>query len=316
MSADVDAGKDLWIGLGLAEAAAEAKVGPAPVADIVAGGHRRRHRRRTVVGAVALASVAALTGGVLAQLHPGPAATQHVAPAGIGVPAGTGAVGTGAAGTGAAGESATVPTAGAATPGARDPFTPVRVRLGQGVANGKTWEIWQALWPAAPKERAYEQALAVWQERTPFDSTVPKPTPEYVAQYWDPDSDVINTYFTVDGVRLGHDAEGSTPSPGKLDPRERTVHGGGLFGRSSKDGIVPPADVVTLSIGPDVGRVLVTWADGTTTEPQPVTVGDSPTRRMVVARPGTMRATSWQFFDKNGNKLPDEGAKYLTEPAS
>ncbi|MFE6050710.1 hypothetical protein ACFQ6N_08145 [Kitasatospora sp. NPDC056446] len=298
-----DDGADLWVGLGLAEVAGGARIGPAPVADILAGGRRLRNRRRTAVGAVALASLVALTGGAMAQLRPDPASATQSAPAG----AGTALVAPAAAPTAAPTE---------ATPGPRDPFTPVRVRLGEGVANGKHWEIWQALWPLAPKDRAYEQAVAVWQERAPFDSNVAKPTPEYVAQYWAPNSDVINTYFVVDGVRIGHDSAGDTPAPGKLDPRSAADVSGGLFGRSSKDGIVPPADVVILSLGPDVGRVLVTWADGTTTEPQAVSVGDSPTRHMVVARPGTMRAKSWQFFDKNGVKLPDGGAKYLTEPVS
>ncbi|MER7582419.1 hypothetical protein [Kitasatospora sp. NPDC097691] len=300
MSADVDADKDLWIGLGMAEAAAGAKVGPAPVADILAGGRRLRHRRRAVVGVVALASVLALTGGALAELRPDPAVAGRLAAAGSGT---------------AAVEPAPAPTAGAPTPGVRDPFTPVRVRIGQGVANGRTWELWQALWPTAPKERAYEQALAVWQERAPFDSAVSKPTTDFVAHYWDPDSDVVDTYLVVDGVRLPHDSQGTTPSPGKLDPRAATDVGGGLVGRSSKDGIVPPVDVVLISVGPDVGRVVVTWTDGTTTEPQPVTVGDSPTRRLAVARPGTLRATSWQFFDRNGNRIPDGGAAYLTEEA-
>ncbi|MFD8750338.1 hypothetical protein ACFV0O_05055 [Kitasatospora sp. NPDC059577] len=300
MSAHVDGDKDLWVGLGLAEAAAGAKVGPAPVADIVAGGRRLRNRRRTVVGAVALASVVALSGGALTQLRPDPAAT------GAAVAAGSGPVAVGPA----------AAPATTAAPGARDPFTPVRVRLGQGVANGKTWEIWQALWPLAPKDRAYEQALAVWQERAPFDSNIAKPTPEYVAQYWQADSDVIDTYFVVDGVRLGHDSAGDTPAPGRLDPRSAADFSGGLFGRSSKDGIVPPVDVVVISLGPDVGRVVVHWANGTSTEPEAVTVGDSPTRRMVVARPGTVRATSWEFYDKAGNRLQDRDAKFLTEPAS
>ncbi|MEV7770988.1 hypothetical protein [Kitasatospora sp. NPDC086791] len=320
MSADVNANlnanddTDLWVGLGLAEEAAGAKVGPAPVADIMAGGRRLRNRRRTVVGVVALASVVALSGGALAQLRPDPAATSASVAAASGAASGGGG-GTGAVGVGpAAAPNTAGPTTAAS--GVRDPFTPVRVRLGQGVANGKTWELWEALWPLAPKERAYEQALAVWQERAPFDSNIAKPTPAYVAQYWQPDSDVINTYFVVDGVRLGHDSEGVTPAPGKLDPRDATVFGGGLFGRSSKDGIVPPVDVMLIDIGPGVGRVVVTWADGSTTEPTPVTVGDSPTRHLVVARPGTMRAKSWQFYDKDGNRLQDRDAKYLTESAS
>ncbi|MER7765456.1 hypothetical protein [Kitasatospora sp. NPDC096140] len=297
MSRDVTADKDPWIGLGMAEAAAGAKVGPVPVADILAGGRRLRHRRRAVVGAVALASVLALTGGALAELRPDPA-VGRLAPAGSGA---------------ASAAPTPAPTAATAGPAVRDPFTPVRVRIGQGVSNGRTWELWQALWPVAPKERAYEQALAVWQERAPFDPAVSKPTEDFVAHYWDPDADVVNTYLVVDGVRLQHDSEGTTPSPGKLDPRAATDVGGGLVGRSTKDGIVPPVDVVLISVGPDVGRVVVTWTDGTTTEPQPVTVGDSPTRRLAVARPGTMRAKSWQFFDKNGKQLPSNDAKYLTE---
>ncbi|MFF7991479.1 hypothetical protein ACFZDG_17005 [Kitasatospora xanthocidica] len=310
-SADMEHGKDPWIGLGLAEAADGAWIGPAPVADILAGGRRLRHRRRTVVGAVALASVVALTGGALAQLRPDPAArAASVAPAAAGAAAGT-----------ATGAPAARPepaaTVGAIVPGVRDPFSPIRVRLGRGVVDGRTWELWQALWPAAPKERAYEQALAVWQERAPYDPAVTRPTEDFVLHYYDPDSDVTNTYVTVDGVRLSHDSEGITPSPGKLDPRMADVFGGGLVGHRGKDDVpVIPLDLVHLSIGPDVGRVLVTWEDGTTTEPEPVTVGDSPTRHLVVARPGTMRAKSWQFFDKNGRKLPDAGAKYLTEPAS
>ncbi|WP_051710423.1 hypothetical protein [Streptomyces sp. NRRL S-350] len=301
-STDVTDDRDLWVGLGLAEAAAGATVGAAPVSDILAGGRRLRRRRRTVVGALALASVVTLAGAAMAQLHPEPGAGR-LSPAGTGpvvAPAG-------------------VPTAGSAAPataGVRDPLVPVRVRIGQGVVGGDTWELWQALWPAAPKERAYEQALAVWQERAPYDPSDTKPTEGYVRQYYDPDSDVTDTYFTVNGVRLGHDLQGTTASPGKLDPRDATSFSGGLMGHWGKGDTVAPLDVVHLSIGPDVGRVLVTWTDGTTTEPRAVTVGDSPTRHMVVARPGALRATSWQFFDKDGNKLPDAGARFLFEPAS
>ncbi|MFI2606588.1 hypothetical protein [Kitasatospora sp. NPDC018619] len=290
----VDDGGDLWVGLGLAEAAAGARIGPAPVADIVAGGRRLRHRRRTVLGAVALAAVVALTGGALAQLRPGPAAAGTVlAPATAPPPA---------------------PSTDAATPAVRDPLTPVRVLLGEGrTPDGKQWQLWEALWPQAPRERAFEQATAVWEERSRYDAAVSRPTEEYVQRYWQPDSDVTNVYFTVDGVRLSHDSEGAAAAPGKLDPRDRTSFGGGLVGHRGKGDTVAPLDVVLLSLGPDVGRVVVTWADGSTTEPRPVTVADSPIRAMVVARPGTMRAKSWQFFDKDGRTLPDAGASFLTE---
>ncbi|MFJ9445378.1 hypothetical protein ACIRRH_26460 [Kitasatospora sp. NPDC101235] len=300
MGAGVDDGKDLWVGLGLAEAAAGARIGPAPVADIVAGGRRLRHRRRTVVGAVALASVVALTGGALAQLRPNPAPAHGIGPAGAG----------------AVLAPATAP-ATSATPAVRDPLTPVRVLLGQDrTPDGKQWQLWEALWPEAPRERAFEQATAVWEERIRYDPAVPRPTEDFVRQYWQPDSDVVNVYFTVDGVRLSHDSEGTQAAPGKVDPRSRTSFGGGVVGHRGKGDTVAPLDVVLLSLGPDVGRVVVTWADGSTTEPPFVTVADSPIRAMVVARPGTMRAKSWQFFDRDGNKLPDAGSRFLTEPAS
>ncbi|MFE4975272.1 hypothetical protein ACFRAR_24600 [Kitasatospora sp. NPDC056651] len=293
-------GREEWLGLGLSEAAAGARIGPAPVADIVAGGRRLRRRRRSVVGAAALAAVVALAGGAVAQLRPGPASTQRIGPAQVGaVP------------------SPTAASATSATPAVRDPLTPTRTLLNQGVtADGKQWQLWHALWPLAPKERAFEQATAVRAERSRYDANVAMVTEEYVRQYWQPDSDVVDVYFTVDGVRIGHDYEGTRPAPGKVDPLRRTEFGGGLIGRSGKDGIVPPVDLVLIELWPDVGRVAVTWEDGTTTEPQVVTVADSPIREMAVARPGTMRAKSWQFYDKDGNRLQDSDAKYLTEPLS
>ncbi|MFF2141561.1 hypothetical protein [Kitasatospora sp. NPDC058190] len=298
MSANAEKDTDLWVGLGLAEAAAGAKVGPAPVADILAGGHRIRRRRRTVVGALALATAVVLSGGALAELRPEPAASHPLVPAGAGLGSGTGGP----------------PSAVATTPAVRDPFTPIRVVLGQGTTpDGKEWQLWRALWPVAPKERAYEQALAVWQERGPYDPAVSKPTKEFVDQYYDPNSDVINTYFTVDGVRLGHDAEGITPSPGKLDPRDGAYIAGGLVGHRGKDDTVAPLDVVALSLGPDVARVKVTWTDGTVTEPPFVTVADSPLRQMVVARPEGKKAKLWEYFDHNGDKLPDSGCQFLRE---
>ncbi|MFH9348968.1 hypothetical protein [Kitasatospora sp. NPDC017646] len=296
MNADEDA--DLWVGLGLAEAASKARIGPPPVADILAGGRRIRRRRRTVVGALALASVVVLAGGAVTELRPEPAASHSLVPAGAGHGAGTDGP----------------PTAATtATPSDRDPFTPVRVMIGVGTTpDGKVWKAWQALWPTAPRERAYEQALAVWQERSPYDPAISKPTKEFVDQYYDPRSDVVDTYFTVDGVRLGHDAAGTSPAPGKLDPRDRTYIGGGLLGARGKGDTVAPGEIVGLTLGPDIGRVRVTWTDGTVTEPPVIGVGDSPVRQAVVARPEGKTAKLWEYFDKNGNKVPDSGAQFLT----
>ncbi|MER7668340.1 hypothetical protein ABTY61_07710 [Kitasatospora sp. NPDC096128] len=288
---------DLWVGLGLAEAASTARIGPVPVADIVAGGRRIRRRRRTAVGALALASVVVLAGGAITQLRPDPAASHPLVAAGTGHGAGTGGP----------------PTPAPATPAARDPFTPLRVVLGQGTtADGKEWKLWRAVWPTAPKDRAYEQALAVWQERSPYDSAIGKPTPEYVDRYYNADSDVINTYFTVDGVRQSHDSEGVTPAPGKLDPRDGTYIAGGLEGARGKGDTVAPGDIVGLSLGPDIARVKVTWTDGSVTEPTIVTVGDLPLHQAVVARPAGKKAELWEFFDKDGAKVPDSGSQFLT----
>ncbi|MFI9359561.1 hypothetical protein ACIG5E_00635 [Kitasatospora sp. NPDC053057] len=301
MSMNTDEGAGLWVGLGLAEAASTARIGPAPVADILAGGRRIRRRRRTVVGALALASVVVLAGGAVTELRPEPAASHSLVPAGIGQGSGTGGPPTTAATT-------------TAVPPVRDPFTPVRVMIGLGTTpDGKVWKAWQALWPTAPRERAYDQALAVWQERSPYDPAVSKPTKEFVDQYYDPGSDVIDTYFTVDGVRLGHDTVGTSPAPGKLDPRDGTYIGGGLLGARGKGDTVAPGEIVGLTLGPDIGRVKVTWTDGTVTEPPIVGVADSPVRQAVVARPEGKTAKLWEYFDRIGRKIPDSGGQFLTQ---
>ncbi|MFD8706908.1 hypothetical protein ACFV1W_30615 [Kitasatospora sp. NPDC059648] len=306
-NANEDAG--LWVGLGLAEAASTARVGPAPVAEILAGGRRIRRRRRTVVGALALASVVVLAGGAVTELRPGSAASHPLVPAGTGHGPGTG----GPPATPATPTTPATPPATTATSPPRDPFTPVRVVLGEGTTpDGKQWKLWRAVWPTAPRERAYEQALALWQERSPYDSAVGKPTKEFVDQYYDPDADVVNTYFTVDGVRLSHDAAGTSPAPGKLDPRNGTYIAGGLLGARGKGDTVAPGEIVGLTLGPDIARVRVTWTDGTVTEPPLVTVADSPLREAVVVRPEGKTARLWEYFDRDGRTVPDSGEQFLT----
>ncbi|WP_031070177.1 hypothetical protein [Streptomyces sp. NRRL WC-3742] len=285
--------RDIWLGLGLAEAASEAKVGPVPMADIMAGGRRIRRRRRTVVGALALASAVALGGGALTQLHPAPVATAAGGP-----------------GTAAALGPAAAP-ATATTPAAKDPLKPQRVLLAEGTTDGKSWKVWRALWPLAPKERAYEQALAVWQERSAYTPDVSKPTEAFVQQYWQPGNDVTNDYVEVDGVRQGHDGQGVTPAAGHLLPEmaAQSTFGGGMLGHWSKDDPGPffPAEIGMVDLGPTVDKVVVTWSDGTKTEPKPVTVGDSPIRVIAMGRPQDKRATLWQFFDRDGKKVPNDG---------
>lgn len=294
--------RDVWLGLGLAEAASGAKVGPVPLADIMAGGRRIRRRRRTVVGALALASAVALGGGALTQLHQAPVAT-------------TAAGGPGTAALAPGASAPTTPATPAATPAAaaKDPLKPQRVLLAEGVADGKSWKMWRALWPLAPKERAYEQALAVWQERSAYDPAVTRPTEAYVNQYWQPDGDVINDYVEVDGVRVPRDSEGTVLAAGHLPPQAmlQTTFSAGLLGHRGKDDPTPPYPVELggVGIGPAVDKVVITWSDGTKTEPKPVTVGDSPIREIVLAQPKGKRATLWEFFDRDGKALPNDGVK-------
>ncbi|BAJ31132.1 MULTISPECIES: hypothetical protein [Kitasatospora] len=293
----------MWVELGLAGAAAEVAVGPVPVDGIVAGGRRIRRRRRTAVGALALAAVTVLGGGAAAGLPgaPGGAGTaREIGPAALGGPASP---------SGPASAPASAPTA------VRDPLTPVRVLIGQGVVDGREWQLWEALWPLAPQERAYEQALAVWQERHAVDPGLEAPTEAYVRQYWQPGEDVVNTYATLDGVRQKDDEQGGYPAPGHLEPWMADTFSGGLLAARDKDFRPGPLPVTlaVLALGPGIDKTVVTWTDGTVSELRPVTVGDSPYRRLVVAeRPG-VKVASWGFYDRSGAALPNAGEKMLTE---
>ncbi|KJS52643.1 hypothetical protein VM98_30090 [Streptomyces rubellomurinus subsp. indigoferus] len=288
MSSNGDHDADVWIGLGMAEAAAGTRIVPAPLADIVQGGRRIRRRRRTVVGAVALASVVALGGGALAQLRPAP--------------------------TGSGSATALVPAAApdpAAALAKRDPLRPARTLLAEGTTNGHAWKVWRAIWPLAPKERAYEQAVALWQERSAYDPRLTRPTEEFVRQYWQPDSDLVNDYVEVDGVRQGHDSGGSIVADGHISEQasRQTTFGAGMLGHYGKDDPGPffPAEIGLVDLGPRVGKVFVTWSDGTRTEVPIVVVPFSPIRVVALAQPQDKRSTLWEFFDQDGQKMPNEG---------
>ena len=303
-------GGDLSVESGLAAAAAEVRIGPVPVERILAGGRRIRRRRRTVVGVLALASVVALGGGTAAGLH-------AFAGGGTAGPALAGSsVGAGLSGGGApalvAGDT---PSASASASAVRDPFTPTRVVIGHGTLDGKEWKLWEALWPVAPKERAYEQAVAVWQERQAVDPSVEKPTEAFVQDYWHGNEDVINDYVTVDGVRQKYDTVGSAFAPGHTELWMSTKSAGFVLGPRAKDATPGPLPIrlVLLTLGWDIGKVVVTWSDGSVLEPELVTVGDAPELRAVVAeRPGK-KVVSWELFDRNGTKVPDGKIGFLTD---
>ncbi|MFE2349866.1 hypothetical protein [Kitasatospora cineracea] len=295
---------EMWVELGLAGAAAEVRIGSVPVAGIEAGGRRIRRRRRTAVGALALASVVVLGGGTAAGLHAGTAGAGTARAIG---PADGGAGGGSLVG---AGDDGTPASPSAA---ARDPFAPVRVVIGQGVVDGKEWKLWEALWPVAPQERAYEQAVAVWQERSAVDPSLDKPTEAYVRQYWQPNEDVVDTYATLDGVRQKYDEQGSYPAPGHVAAGMGNTFSGGMMAARDKDARPGPLPVAlaVMALGPDIAKVVVTWNDGSVVEPQLVTVGDSPYRRIVVPEQAGKRVVSWQFFDRSGAEVPNAGESML-----
>ncbi|MFK0195016.1 hypothetical protein [Kitasatospora sp. NPDC090308] len=292
----------MWVELGLAGAAAQVPIGPVPVEGVEAGGRRIRRRRRTAVGALALASVVVLGGGA--------AAGPHAGPAGARTPQSTGPAGTGGDG----GPAAASPSAVSSSAAPRDPLTPVRAVIGQGVVDGKEWKLWEALWPVAPQGRAYEQAVAVWQERSAVDPSPDRPTEAYVQQYRQPNEDVVNTCATLDGVRQKYDEQGGYPAPGHLEPGTGTTFSGGMMAARTKGDHPGPLPVAlaVMAFGPDIAKVVVTWDDGTASEPPLVTVGDSPYRRTVVPEQGGKRAVSWQFFDRAGAEVPNAGEDMLS----
>ncbi|MFG2824728.1 hypothetical protein ACGFX4_35520 [Kitasatospora sp. NPDC048365] len=290
---------DLWIGRELAKAAAEVTVGPVPVEGITAGGRRIRNRRRTVIGALALASVVVLGSATAEGLY--------------GSPGGRGGAPALAPAAGRTGGSPSQPSQPSQAD--RDPLAPVRVMIGLGTVEGKEWKVWAALWPVAPPERAYEQAVALWQDRSAVDPSLAKPTEDFVRQYWQPTEDLVNTYVTLDGVRRPHDTQSSYPAPGYLDPRTADTFSGTVLGSQDKSGTPGPLPIrlAVMAVGPGIGNVAVTWTDGTVTEPPLVTIGESPYRRLVVAEQPGKKVASWRFFDRHGTELPDTGEHMLTD---
>ncbi|WP_405019890.1 hypothetical protein OHV05_26580 [Kitasatospora sp. NBC_00070] len=277
------------VGIGLAGLVETVEIGPAPVAALAAGGRRRLRRRRAVLtGSVALVTAAVVGGGLLIGPGLGPAGRPGLAAA-AGVAAGPSAV-----------------LSAGAVPLARNPLAPVRAVLAQGVVDGKEWKVWAALWPLATREQSLEQARMIWQEQHAAGSDLPEPTAAYVQQYWQSGSDVVNLYYTVDGTRLPYNGELTPTAPGPTPPTPTGPDGGlsgvlvGALGKGQNAG---PVRVAALTVGPDVAKTVVTWADGSTSEPSPVTLGDSLVRLIGVPERQGNKARSIAVYGSGGQLL-------------
>ncbi|WP_035795240.1 hypothetical protein [Kitasatospora mediocidica] len=279
---------------GLADLAEAVRIGPAPFEQLLTVGRRRLRRRRMALTGATLVTAAVLGGGVLiGASHLPTGHTQTVAAAsGAGV----------ALTPGSSPGTATTPT-----PGIRDPFTPVRTLVSQGTVGGKQWQAWAALWPAASREQSLQQARLIWQDEITGSPSLSEPTADYVRQYWQPDTDVVDLYVTLDGHRLNHDTLDTAPPP-SAPPHPTDSLSGGMVGYTSdKSGeahnALSASPVVMSQVGPDVAKVVVTWKDGSTSEPALAAVGDSPSRWFAVLRPAGASAQSVKAYGKDGTVL-------------
>ncbi|MFF0297475.1 hypothetical protein ACFYST_28965 [Kitasatospora sp. NPDC004614] len=222
-----EVGGDQPVELGLAAAAEAVTIGPVPVDGILDGGRRIRRRRRTMLGALTLASVVALGGGTAAGLY------------GFGGN-GSNAQAVQAAAGDCAGASAKPQADG------RDPLKPQRQMVTEGTTEGKKWQVWKSHWPLAPKEKAYEQAVAIWQERHAADPSLEKPTEASVQKSWSSTDDIIDLYSTVDGARQKRDTLAGIPAPGKTAGQQTRSVQLSVFDGAGTPGV--PQNTVTLSI--------------------------------------------------------------------
>ncbi|MBV2152653.1 hypothetical protein [Kitasatospora sp. SUK 42] len=286
---------------GLSDLAGSVEIGAVPYDSLVAGGRRRLRRRRLLTAGAAVALVAAVAGGGTAL-------------AGYGRDGGTTTVAAASAGTAA---PSTTPTAGptpVATPTAtptptapvRDPFTPIRVKLGEGTANGHTWQAWAALWPAAPtKEDAHRQAQLMWEDRHAAIPQLPRSTDAEVDRGWRPDKDEVNLYLTLDGKRQVDDSTHQTDVPGTPGdedaPGAVTSVAGTMLGLKGAE--MGDSPVVIQGVTPKVAKVVVTWRSGGTTEAVPATVGGSRTRWVAIAKKPGSEAKSFVYYGADGEVL-------------
>ncbi|MEU4119304.1 hypothetical protein AB0F71_33015 [Kitasatospora sp. NPDC028055] len=301
----------------LGELAESVEAGPVPYDRLLAGGRRRLRRRRLLTGAAVAGLVVAVGGAGTLLGGPGtvfggygrgaggasvaavPPAAVSPGAAGAGAPGAPGAVGPGASGVSGAGSSVVTPTVtptasvspvASAVPSraVRDPFTPVRVKVGEGTAKGHALEAWVALWPAAPTaEDSLRQSRLIGEERLAADPRLPPPPRQDVGPAWDPATDRADVYLVVDGKRQPGDYVDPVPAPGGVEPTGTdAVIGGVMLNRVV--GTAGSPDMVVVPVRPEVARVVVGWKTGGSVEAVPVAVGDSTVRwYAVVRRPGS-----------------------------
>ncbi|KJS55389.1 hypothetical protein VM98_13650 [Streptomyces rubellomurinus subsp. indigoferus] len=267
----------------LGELAGGVDPGAVPYDRLIAGGRRRLRRRRTAVAGAAAALVVAVCG----------------AGAVIGAPVrGSGA-----------------PITAAAAPGTdgRDPFTPVRVKIGEGTSDGHTWQAWAALWPGtATEEDGRRQARLIRADRSAADPRPQQPTAPEAERPWTKDLDLVDVYLTLDGKRQADDSVtpvAPPPAHPTGDPVASTLAILGVKGGAMGDS---PAVIVSVPFG--ATRVAVDWGTGGSTEATPVAVANSPTRWCVIAKkPGT-DATTVTYYSANGEVTGSTGTGYVQTP--
>ncbi|WP_030241131.1 hypothetical protein [Streptomyces sp. NRRL S-350] len=270
----------------LGELAGSVETGPVPYDRLVAGGRRRLRRRRLLTAGAAAVLVAAVLGAGAAL---GERGRQAVSTAAVAASAGTAASASASAvssasASAAAAASGPASVAAATSAPARDPLDPVRVKVGEGTANGHTWQAWTALWPAAQtKESALEQARLIQAERHAANPDVRPVTQADVDRNFDRLLDAANLYYTVDGKRQAEDSVQPVSAPGEYPA---AVGGASLGLEHGASSGLPP--VVIEGVRPEVAKIVVEWRTGGSTEAVPVPVGDSPWRwYAVLAKPGT-----------------------------
>ncbi|MEU8923181.1 hypothetical protein AB0D10_19925 [Kitasatospora sp. NPDC048545] len=275
----------------LGDLAGSVETGAVPYDRLVAGGRRRLRRRRLLTAAAAAVLVTAVVGGGAVLGERGRQTVSTVAAASASVSA-----------------SGSAPSSAAATPTApaRDPFTPVRVRVGEGTVDGRSWQAWAALWPAAPtREDAHRQEELLWEDRHAAIPQLPRTTDAEVDRAWRADLDAVNLYLTLDGTRQVDDSVHRTVVPGGPTavslPPSPFSGGGTVLGLKGAE--LGDSPVLICGVAPQVAKVVVTWVTGGSTEAVPVAVGDSPTHWFALAKKPGSDARTFTLYAADGSVL-------------